>query len=110
MKLNSILSFTVLLLLLVGCLPEDIYVEEEFLYEGRYEPEALMVFPTDKDENGFYHIELDWNREYYPYFNVDIEADKLSRDESIISARFDTDTYWVMKTQLLLLFLYILLF
>jgi len=97
MKLNSILSFTVLLLLLVGCFPEDIYVEEEFLYEGRYQPEALMVFPTDKDDNGFYHVDLDWNREYYPYFNVDVEADKLSRDESIISARFDTDTYWVIE-------------
>lgn len=55
-----------------------------------------------KDENGYYHAELDWTREYYPYFNLDIYADKTSpeywyNNESVVSAEFDTDSYFVLN-------------
>ena len=55
-----------------------------------------------KDSNGYYHAELDWTREYYPYFALDIYADKTSQEYrynevSVVSAQFDTDSYFVLQ-------------
>ena len=55
-----------------------------------------------KDSNGYYHAELDWNSEYYPYFSLDIHADKTSPEywynrESVVAAQFDTDSYFVLN-------------
>ena len=55
-----------------------------------------------KDSNGYYHAELDWTSEYYPYFSLDIYADKTSweyryNNESIVQAQFDTDSYFVLN-------------
>lgn len=55
-----------------------------------------------KDSNGYYHAVLDWTREYYPYFNLDVYADKTSpqyryNNESIVQAQFDTDSYFVLN-------------
>ena len=72
---------------LVGCSPEEDFIRLE-------DPNARMIFPSEIDENGYYHVELDWDGDYYPYFSVDVVADKV--ENSIVSARFDTDTYWVL--------------
>lgn len=77
-----------LVMFIFSCSPE-----EDNLYLP-LDPEATMVFPSEQDENGYYHVDLDWNQEYYPYFSVDVVADKI--ENSIVSARFDTDTYWVL--------------
>jgi len=55
-----------------------------------------------KDSNGYYHAELDWNSEYYPYFTVDVYADKTSLEYryngvSVVRAEFDTDSYFVLE-------------
>ena len=55
-----------------------------------------------KDSNGYYHAELDWTSEYYPYFSLDVYADRTSweyryNDESIVQAQFDTDSYFVLN-------------
>lgn len=55
-----------------------------------------------KDSNGYYHAELDWSGEYYPYFTVDVYADKTSPDYwyngvSVVRAEFDTDSYFVLE-------------
>tara|TARA_R100000805_G_C3542993_1_gene57437 strand:- start:24 stop:647 length:624 start_codon:yes stop_codon:yes gene_type:complete len=62
---------------------------------------AEMVFPVQADENGYYHIELDWTGEYLPYFNVDVFASKLDDYYAYngvhnVEARFDSDTYWII--------------
>jgi hypothetical protein len=60
-----------------------------------------MVFPSEPDSNGFYHVELDWTSEYLPYFTIDVFASKL-REEYLyngvhnVEARFESDTYWVI--------------
>ena len=64
--------------------------------------DAFVLAPFQKDENGYYHATLDWTREYYPYFNMDIEATRTSRqywynDEPVVQAEFDTDTYFVLS-------------
>ena len=55
-----------------------------------------------KDSNGYYHAELDWTREYYPYFTLDIYADRTSQEYrynnvSVVTAQFDTDSYFVLQ-------------
>ena len=62
---------------------------------------AQIEFYRQEDENGYYHIELDWTGEYLPYFYVDIYADKTSEyykynDMSVVTARFDSDTSWII--------------
>lgn len=63
---------------------------------------AIIESTFYKDSNGYYHAELDWTREYYPYFNLDIYADKTSHEywynnESVVEAEFDTDSYFVLN-------------
>ena len=55
-----------------------------------------------KDSNGYYHAELDWNSEYYPYFVLDVYADRTSQEYrynnvSVVTAQFDTDSYFVLQ-------------
>jgi hypothetical protein len=79
--------YLIFILLICGCsTDDDIFVLPD--------PNATMIFPVEADENGYYHVDLDWNQEFYPYFNVDVIADKVPN--GITSARFDTDTYWVL--------------
>lgn len=54
-----------------------------------------------KDSNGYYHAELDWSREYYPYFPLKVYADRTAPEYvynmgSVVSAEFDTDSYFVL--------------
>jgi hypothetical protein len=63
--------------------------------------QAYLEFPGELDENGYYHVKLDWNREYYPYFAIEAFATPVIpqlryNEESVVIAQFDTDTYWVM--------------
>ena len=68
---------------------------------------ARMIFPTILDSNGYYHMELDWSREYLPYFIIDVEADVLSpeyriNDYSYVEANFDSDTSWIIGDTLII--------
>lgn len=68
---------------------------------------ATIIFTEDIDENGYYHVPLDWNQEYYPYFIVDIEADPTSPEyyyngDPVVTAQFDSDTAWVIGDTLVM--------
>ena len=87
---------------LIGCTPEDIYPDT---CPGGCD--AQMVFSQTKDINGYYHIPLDWTGEYLPYFFVDViasEVDDLYRynEESVVEARFDSDTSWKIGDSLVI--------
>ena len=69
--------------------------------------DASMIFPVEADKNGYYHIPLDWDQEYYPYFSIDVEADTTSPEyryagDPVITARFDSDTSWVIGDTLVM--------
>ena len=32
--------------------------------------DARMIFPTSNDSNGYYHVKLDWSREYLNFLNI----------------------------------------
>jgi len=81
---------------LISCSPESFDLPCE---SG--ECSASIESSFYKDSNGYYHAELDWNSEYYPYFNLDIVADKTSSQYhyngvSVVRAQFDTDSYFVL--------------
>lgn len=62
---------------------------------------ASMIFPVEVDNNGYYHVPLDWNQEYYPYFTVEVEADTTNPEyhyagDPVVTARFDSDTTWII--------------
>ena len=66
------------------------------------ECDAYIQSSFTKDSNGYYHAELDWTSEYYPYFSLDVYADKTSweyryNNESVVEAQFDTDSYFVLN-------------
>ena len=68
---------------------------------------ASIVFSEEIDENGYYHVPLDWNQEYYPYFSVDIQADPTSPEyyyngDPVVTAQFDSDTAWVIGDTLVM--------
>lgn len=69
--------------------------------------EGSMEFPVTLDENGYYHVPLDWNQEYYPYFAIEAVATTTSPEyryngDPVVTARFDSDTTWVIGDTLVM--------
>lgn len=67
--------------------------------------EYNILSPTGADENGYIHTELDWTSEYWPYFTLDVEADRTADEykyngESVVQAQFDTDSYFILSDSL----------
>jgi hypothetical protein len=67
--------------------------------------DAKMIFPITLDENGYYHVDLSWDQEYYPYFAVDVNASPIDPfyfygDHPVASAEFDSDTSWIIGDSL----------
>ena len=63
--------------------------------------DAQMVFPVTADINGYYHVELDWSREYLPYFTVDVLASTIDpfyryNEVPVVMANFDSNTTWII--------------
>lgn len=81
---------------LTSCEPEPLPVSETCM-DG--ECQAYLELPGYQDNNGFYHIDLDWTGEHYPRFNILVDAPLTTKDfwyngAPVVQAHFDTDTYW----------------
>ena len=64
--------------------------------------DARLILNYPQDDNGYYHIDLDFNGEYYPRFDIFVEADDMYPEYqyngvTVIEARFDTDTFWTVN-------------
>lgn len=69
--------------------------------------DAEMVFPISIDENGYYHVDLSWDRQYYPYFTIDINASPIDPfyfygDHPVAQATFDSNTSWIIGDTLVM--------
>jgi len=69
--------------------------------------EAGVVSPVQPDENGYYHVKLDWTREYLPYFSVDAYAEHTCREyhynnSPFVTARFDSNLVWTIGDTLVM--------
>ena len=67
--------------------------------------DARLIINYPQDENGYYHVDLDFDGEYYPRFNIYVEVDDMHSQyqyngRSVIEARFDTDTFWTVDGSL----------
>ena len=84
----------ILLLLFYSCSKEEL--NEEPCTGGC---EVYMELPGILDENGYYHIDLDFTGLYLPWFIIDLYATPASPKNryngiSVIEAEFDSDTFW----------------
>jgi len=94
--LNKLITASILSILLYSC--SEPY-ESPTCITG--DCDAKMIFPVNADENGFYHVKLDWSRDFLPYFTVEVEASPVSSEytynnESHVIANFDSDTIWTI--------------
>ena len=69
--------------------------------------QAQMLWSYEKDANGYYHVPLDWTGEYLAYFFVDVTASEVDpfwqyNGESVVEARFDSNTSWVVGDTLVI--------
>ena len=70
---ESIVGIGLLVLMLAmfaSCSKDDI---PQVCYDGSCD--ASLELPGNLDSNGYYHIDLDWNGEYFPRFSIDVYAD-----------------------------------
>lgn len=63
--------------------------------------DAKMFLPGEKDQNGYYHIKLNWNSDFMPYFFIQVVATEVIPEfrynkVSVVSAKFDSDTFWTL--------------
>ena len=66
---------------------------------------ATFEFGEYKDSNGYTHVNLNWNGEYLPYFNIETRANPTSpiyryNGRAFVTARFESDTYWEIGNQI----------
>jgi hypothetical protein len=64
--------------------------------------DGALYVPFPKDSNGFYHVDLDFNGEYLPRFDIYIEGDDVDpfyyyNDMGVVQAAFQSDSYWLME-------------
>ena len=69
--------------------------------------DAQILFPVQVDDNGYYHMKLDWDGEYLPWFAVNVEATPVDESyryngSSVVEARFDSDTSWILGDNLVI--------
>lgn len=69
--------------------------------------DAQMIFPVQADSNGYYHIKLNWEGEYLPWFSVDVEATPVDdtyryNGVAVAEARFDSNTSWILGEDLVI--------
>ena len=103
---NKLISLGLLSIFLFSCTKE----EEAFIPlcpDG--ECDAIMQLPYPQDSEGNYLVDLDWDGEYWPRFDIEVLAEETSPEywyngEPHIIAEFDTDSYWVMGDSLSITF------
>ena len=67
--------------------------------------DAVITSQYTIDSNGYTHVDLEWTSDFLPYFTIDIEASRTSpewyyNDQPVVSAEFDTDSYYVLGDSL----------
>ena len=64
--------------------------------------DGALYIPFSKDNNGFYHVDLDFSGEYFPRFDIYIEGDDVDpfyyyNDIGVVQAAFESSSFWVME-------------
>lgn len=80
------------MVLLASCSKEEV---PQVCFDGSCD--ASLEIDAVLDSNGYYHVDLDWNSEYWPRFSVGTYADSTDpywwyNDSPVVQANFYTDT------------------
>jgi len=96
MKLNKLLLllFTILAL---GCSPEEI--EPSLCPDGNCDGAIYLPYP--QNSNGVYIVDLNFEGEYLPRFDIYIEADDVDpfyyyNDIGVVQAAFESSSNWTL--------------
>jgi len=96
MRLNKILLL-LLLIFTLGCTPEDVNPP----LCGDVPCNARIYLPYPQDSNGVYRVDLDFDGEYYPRFDIFIEADDVDpyyyyNDMGVVQAAMESPASWTL--------------
>ena len=84
------------------CLNNDCDVIFGFKNEDGTNPnspdDSSYILP---DNNGYYHVELNWDQRYWPRFMIDVYSNKLKEEwlinnEPFVTARFNSNKSWII--------------
>ena len=92
---KNLLFFTILFTL--GCAPEEI--EPALCLDGPCNSKIYLPYP--QDSNGVYRVDLDFDGEYYPRFDIFIEADDVDpyyyyNDIGVVQAAMESPASWTL--------------
>lgn len=84
-----------ILILFASCTKDELFYP--ICADGDCNAQFYIDYP--QDENGYYHIDLDFSKEYLPNFDIEVDASVTHprwwyNDSPVIVAVFETDTYW----------------
>ena len=96
MKLNKLLLLLFAILAL-GCAPEEI--NPSLCPDGSCNGKLFLPYP--QDSNGIYRVDLDFDGEYLPRFDIYVEADDVDpfyyyNDIGVVQAAFESPAYWTL--------------
>lgn len=85
-----------LLILITSCSKEDL------LTTCQGDCSATMEVPGYLDENGYYHIQLNWKQEFLPRFSIELYATPTSpelryNNVPVVTAEFTSDREWYFQ-------------
>lgn len=94
---NIKLLLVLITVFIVSCSEED--VRPSLCPDGSCDGALFIPFP--KDSNGYYHVDLNFDGEYLPRFDIFIEGDNVDpfyfyNDMGVVQAAFESDESWVM--------------
>lgn len=97
MKLNKLLLLLIVFLSL-GCSSED--VKPSLCPDGNCDGKLFLPYP--QDANGVYRVDLEFDGEYYPRFDIFIEADNVDpyyfyNDMGVILGSFHSSSSWALS-------------
>lgn len=89
-------------LLLAACTKQDAI--PDVCIGGQCEAQYILDYPLDN--NGYYHVKLDYTQKHYPRFTIDVNANPTQpywwyNDQPVVQANFETDTYWTFQNDVL---------
>jgi len=97
MKYSKLLLL-ITLTITMSCTEEDI--RPSLCQDGFCD--GMLSIPYPKDSNGYYHVDLNFEGDYLPRFDIFVEADDVDpfyyyNDMGVVQAAFESSSFWVMS-------------
>lgn len=96
MVMKYLKSLLLIILLTSSCTEDGDYLPP-LCPDGNCDGAVFLPYPVD--ENGYAHVDLDFNTEFLPRFDIFIEGDDVDpyyyyNDIGVVQAAFESSSYW----------------